>query len=281
MQPPLQSLAPLVRAGTATHMIWTLQVPVVGHRRGSLVGWREYIDPFHLQGKDCGLRTPWSGLHKAGIANSPEEWLVREPTQDYSSSGKIRTVLTPPPPQSPICLSYIPTVTRSITTTTHPPTTPGQQAPNHPAKVGAPFLTSMWQKDRLAFRLHLRLIGVRGRQCHTALTGMELAVDLCAGPGQSLTIGKEKKIWRNFLPSTAPAPHCVRPLSWEYGDRGPHRDTIKLERSRKLGARREKGSREEEKAITLHVTQPRLESKCARAPLCLLAASQKGPLPQH
>lgn len=185
-----------------------------------------------------------------------EEWLVREPTQDYSSSGKIRTVLTPAP-QSPICLSYIPAVTRSITTTTHPPTTPGQQAPNHPATLGAPFLTSMWQKDCLAFRLHLWLIGVRGRQCHTALTGMELAVDLCTGPGQSLTIGKEKKIWRKFLPSTAPAPHCVRQLSWESGDPGPHRGIIKLERSRELGARREKGSREEKRVITFHVTQSR------------------------
>lgn len=51
-------------------------------------------------------------------------------------------------------------------------------------------LTSVWQKDSLAVRLDIRLTRVRGWQCYSILTGMELAVDLGTGPGQSLTVEK-------------------------------------------------------------------------------------------
>lgn len=61
-----------------------------------------------------------------------------------------------------------------------------------PPKATARSLTSVWEKDSLALRLNIRLVGVWGRQCYSTLTGMELAVDLGTGPGQSLTVGGSK-----------------------------------------------------------------------------------------
>ena len=51
-------------------------------------------------------------------------------------------------------------------------------------------LSSVWQKDSLAVRLDVRLTRVWGWQCYSTLAGMELAVDLGTGPGQSLTVEK-------------------------------------------------------------------------------------------
>lgn len=45
----------------------------------------------------------------------------------------------------------------------------------------------MRQEDSLAVRLDIWLTRVRGWQCYSTLAGMELAVDLGTGPGQSLT----------------------------------------------------------------------------------------------
>lgn len=51
-------------------------------------------------------------------------------------------------------------------------------------------LTSVRQEDSLAVRLDIWLTRVRGWQCYSTLAGMELAVDLGTGPGQSLTVEK-------------------------------------------------------------------------------------------
>lgn len=57
----------------------------------------------------------------------------------------------------------------------------------------------MWQKDSLAVRLDIRLTRVRRRQCYSTLTGMELAVDLGTGPGQSLTVEERKEGMRRLF----------------------------------------------------------------------------------
>lgn len=57
----------------------------------------------------------------------------------------------------------------------------------------------MWQKDSLAVRLDIRLTRVRGWQCYSTLAGVELAVDLGTGPGQSLTVEEEKEAMRRLL----------------------------------------------------------------------------------
>lgn len=71
-----------------------------------------------------------------------------------------------------------------------------------PLRAKAPSLTSVWKKDSLALRLDIWLTGVGGRKCHSTLTGVELAVDLGTGPGQSLTMGAGKEgIRGEFLTS--------------------------------------------------------------------------------
>lgn len=62
-----------------------------------------------------------------------------------------------------------------------------------PSKTNILSLTSVWQKDSLAVRLDIWLTRVWGWQGYSTLTGMELAVDLGTGPGQSLTVEKEKE----------------------------------------------------------------------------------------
>lgn len=71
-----------------------------------------------------------------------------------------------------------------------------------PSKTNTLSLTSVRQEDGLAVRLHIWLAGVRGWQCYSTLAGMELAVDLGTGPGQSLTVEEEKEgMGRQFLTS--------------------------------------------------------------------------------
>lgn len=72
-----------------------------------------------------------------------------------------------------------------------------------PPKASVPSLTSVWEKDGLALRLNIWLTGVWGRQRHPSLAGMELAVDLGTGPGQSLTMeGSKGGIRRELLTSS-------------------------------------------------------------------------------
>lgn len=56
-------------------------------------------------------------------------------------------------------------------------------------------LTSVGDKHGVILRLHI-LLGALSRQSHTALTGMELAVDLSTGPCKHLTKDKEDIIYR-------------------------------------------------------------------------------------
>ena len=103
-----------------------------------------------------------------------------------------------------------------------------------PSEAKAPPLTSVWKKDSLALRLGIRLAGVGRRYCHATLTGVELAVDVGAGPGQSLTTGGGKEgIRGQFLTSQmlSQTPYhtetdAVSWLSFGSENQEPQRETI-------------------------------------------------------
>lgn len=51
-------------------------------------------------------------------------------------------------------------------------------------------LTSAWYEHCVALSLDILFVALSW-QCHSALAGMKLAVDLCTGPCQHLTVTKE------------------------------------------------------------------------------------------
>lgn len=59
-------------------------------------------------------------------------------------------------------------------------------------------LTSTWDEHRVALSLDVLFVAL-GRQGHSALTGMKLAVDLGTGPCQHLTDGTQSGNKRHLI----------------------------------------------------------------------------------